>query len=683
MDRLKTRINFQVISTPLLLLGVSIACYGLLIPWLGFYWDDWPAIWFYHLFGSSGFSDVFAIDRPLLGWLFTLTTPINGESALRWQVFALLARWLCSLSVWWLLRAIWPERRLEAVLVALLFLVYPGFTQQHIAVTYSHAWLIMAGFFASLALMIEANRRLRWFWPLLGLSLGLSFFTLFTVEYFVGLELLRPVLLWLVISETVSARRQKLKCVLLQWLPYLAALLAFFVWRVILSSTPRGEVTLLDALSRSPASALFDLARTILEDFIKVTLNAWGAITQISGWVVGPNLASAGLFLLVTLTAAGVGLLLWFTWRGQTGTSEAPVLSNTRWGWGVLMLGIYAILISGWPFWATNLPIRLVFPFDRFTLAFMFGAALVLMGLLSLLVARRANLIVAVSLLVGLAAGFHFQNAVTYRNQWEGQKSYFWQLTWRAPMIEPGTTLMFVGSPFIYFTDNSLVAPLNWTFAPENMTRAMDYLIVDVPVRLGLSLEGLQKDMPIYESYRATEFHGSTSRSLALHLGTNACLRVLDPALDSQIYIYPSLLYKVIRHSDLSLIDATIQTPARPPAHIFGSEPKASWCYYYQKADLARQQGDWETVMLLGDGAFEQQLFPNNAYEFLPLIAGNAHMARWNKAVNMTRNSLEADYKAMPALCTLWSTLDQQILPSDEKAAAIAELDAMLECFRP
>jgi hypothetical protein len=65
------------------------------------------------------------------------------------------------------------------------------------------------------------------------------------------------------------------------------------------------------------------------------------------------------------------------------------------------------------------------------------------------------------------------------------------------------------------------------------------------------------------------------------------------------------------------------------------------------------------------------------------LIAGNAHMARWNKAVNMTRNSLEADYKAMPALCTLWSTLDQQILPSDEKAAAIAELDAMLECFRP
>jgi hypothetical protein len=326
MDRLKTRINFQVISTPLLLLGVSIACYGLLIPWLGFYWDDWPAIWFYHLFGSSGFSDVFAIDRPLLGWLFTLTTPINGESALRWQVFALLARWLCSLSVWWLLRAIWPERRLEAVLVALLFLVYPGFTQQHIAVTYSHAWLIMAGFFASLALMIEANRRLRWFWPLLGLSLGLSFFTLFTVEYFVGLELLRPVLLWLVISETVSARRQKLKCVLLQWLPYLAALLAFFVWRVILSSTPRGEVTLLDALSRSPASALFDLARTILEDFIKVTLNAWGAITQISGWVVGPNLASAGLFLLVTLTAAGVGLLLWFTWRGQTGTSEAPVL---------------------------------------------------------------------------------------------------------------------------------------------------------------------------------------------------------------------------------------------------------------------------------------------------------------------------------------------------------------------
>jgi len=24
------------------------------------------------------------------------------------------------------------------------------------------------------------------------------------------------------------------------------------------------------------------------------------------------------------------------------------------------------------------------------------------------------------------------------------------------------------------------------------------------------------------------------------------------------------------------------------------------WCYYYQKANLARQQGDWEQVIALG-----------------------------------------------------------------------------------
>ena len=62
--------RFPIWTIPIALLATCLLGFGLMIPWLGFYWDDWPAIWFLHFFGPSSFKEVFAIDRPLLSWLF-------------------------------------------------------------------------------------------------------------------------------------------------------------------------------------------------------------------------------------------------------------------------------------------------------------------------------------------------------------------------------------------------------------------------------------------------------------------------------------------------------------------------------------------------------------------------------------------------------------------------------------
>src|SRR3990172_7390272 len=72
-------LSFPSWSLPVVLLVVAILAFGLFIPWLGFYWDDWPSIWFLHLLGPLGFRDVFASDRPFLGQLFILSTGILGE----------------------------------------------------------------------------------------------------------------------------------------------------------------------------------------------------------------------------------------------------------------------------------------------------------------------------------------------------------------------------------------------------------------------------------------------------------------------------------------------------------------------------------------------------------------------------------------------------------------------------
>jgi len=64
-------------------------------------------------------------------------------------------------------------------------------------------------------------------------------------------------------------------------------------------------------------------------------------------------------------------------------------------------------------------------------------------------------------------------------------------------------------------------------------------------------------------------------------------------------------------------------SPAPPPL-IFGNEPPHNWCFYYQKASLARQQMDWQKVAQLGDKAQRLGLHPNDQIEWMPFLQAYA-----------------------------------------------------------
>ena len=66
------------------------------------------------------------------------------------------------------------------------------------------------------------------------------------------------------------------------------------------------------------------------------------------------------------------------------------------------------------------------------------------------------------------------------------------------------------------------------------------------------------------------------------------------------------------------------ETPHTPPEIAFGPEPAHGWCYYYQKADLARQQGNWNQVLEIGQQAFDQGLSPTDPIEWMPFLQAYA-----------------------------------------------------------
>jgi len=86
----------------------------------------------------------------------------------------------------------------------------------------------------------------------------------------------------------------------------------------------------------------------------------------------------------------------------------------------------------------------------------------------------------------------------------------------------------------------------------------------------------------------------------------------------------PDLISLVAPFSKVNRV-STRATPPVPAKSIFGAEPPHTWCYYYQKAELALQTRDWKQVVSLGDKAIQQDLHPNDVIEWLPFIQAYAY----------------------------------------------------------
>jgi hypothetical protein len=66
-----------------------------------------------------------------------------------------------------------------------------------------------------------------------------------------------------------------------------------------------------------------------------------------------------------------------------------------------------------------------------------------------------------------------------------------------------------------------------------------------------------------------------------------------------------------------------------PPSALFGPEPVHDWCYYYEKADLARQRGEWDEVVRLYREARGLGLEPADAIEWLPFYQALTVLGDW------------------------------------------------------
>ncbi len=668
-------VELPVWSVPLGLLGLAVLAYGLLIPWLGFYWDDWAFIWISQKLGSDGLARYFATNRPVWGLFYRVSMALLGEEPLRWQIFGLFWHWAAAVALWNVLRLTLPRRVGLAAAAAALFLVYPSFDQAPIAITYGHFFFIYCAFLFSLAAMLIAARnphgtRARWGW--LGLGLAFSLVNLLSMEYFFLLDLIRLPLL-LVAGAQQGGLKKAWRPALGNWLPYLAIFLAAVIWRVFLfpHQTHNYQFGLLDQLRAAPLAALLHLAATAANDLLAVLGGAWVKAFRL------PAPAALGgrtfAFTLAVLAAAGAltaGLLLWLRRSSDESGRCAPAAA--------LGLGLLAALVAGGPFWLTGLPVGLQYPNNRFTLPFLLGAALFTAGVIELL-PRRGLRALAAAVLVGAAVGVQFQSANAYRRDFTVQKQLFWQLAWRAPAIAADTALLINDLPTRYTSDNSLTAPLNWIYGgePADPLR-MSYVLYTPSIRRETGLKGMRPGQTIEQDYLAAVFYGSTDQLLAVLYQPPGCLRVLDPQVDPLNPLLPPEMREAAALSDPARVLA--EGNATPPLNIYGAEPTHGWCYYFQQADLARQQGDWARAAALGDQAFALEDHPNDPAERFVFIEAYAHRGNWPRAIELSRATLQITPLVQAPLCRVWQRIAAHTADSSEKLQALGPVEAELGC---
>jgi len=664
---------------PIILLLVAILAYGLLIPHLGFYWDDLPISWIRYQLGAEALTRYFSTNRPVWGLLYQLTTSVIPDEPIYWQIFALIWRWLGAVIVFAIVEKLWKGKPRLALGVALLFLIYPGFTQQWSAFLYSHFFIVLFFFLLSYLLMLRAIEEPNRYWTLTALGILFSALNLWMMEYFYVLELMRVgVILTALRGETMSLRERAIKTFKL-WIPYLIVFILAVLSRLFIFNNQVYGIGLGDSLKSAPLETIINLAQNIRLTLTLVLRDAWMQVTQL------PNVSSAESILnSYTIVVALAVLVLvagfLFAWRNQVLDAvqlrQSKNIPDSLW---MIGLGIFALLLSGWPFWLVGFVPSLAWPASRFTLPFMFGVSLLFAGVINLIPWERIRIVLLVSL-VALAVGKQFLTANEYAQDWQTQKDLFWQLTWRAPSLQPDTAIIMNEGALKFYADNSLSPVVNWIYAPEKRGEDIDYVLLYPTTRLKSdALPKLEPDLPIFTEYLAGQFHGNTSQVLAIYFMPPGCMRILDPEVDRVNRSIPEqiLMRFAARLTNYEMI-VNESMPQMPKPYF--PEPAHGWCYYFQKADLARQFKQWDEVAPLGDAAFAEGLRPADPSERFVFIEGYAHVGDWSRAVELSAESFSESELMSAPLCRLWERVEAETASSVERSVALSELRMLLGC---
>jgi len=541
-------------------------------------------------------------------------------------------------------------------------------------VIYSLHFLTYAIFILSLGTMIRAVYKNQWVWWIVS-WVGAAF-SLFALEYFIGLEVIRPIILWLLVGKKEESPKKRLFNTLKLWSPYCLIIFGFVVWRFFYLSTPMYDVFILNDIIREPLTTLRALFNTVISNMFEVIYLAWEQTLQ------GSSLLEAKSQTPYLWVIVFVGIFTFFYFSKIRKASRDVVddfyAVNTK---ELIVLGILFTLSAGLPIWGSSLKLELSFPEDRLSLPMMIGTSILIVGLIELLTNSETKKHIILALMVGIAAGFHFKSVENYQIERNWQKHLIWNLVWRMPYIKPETIILGDEYPLQTTDDEAMTALINLAYISNKDPKTLPYGFFFISGALGNELPALEKNLPVNSDYGPLSFSGTTSQAIVIQYTGNRCPRILVPEYDDYGKMYPGLLSEAIFLSDSNnIIDEKEMIDRGNLIRYFGEEPTITWCYGYQKAELARQFGKWPRIVNIGKWIFKpgyQYLAPE---ELFPFIEGYAMTGNFERAAELTYEAVSNTRTIRPELCSIWDRVFHANFSGEMDSSISAEINSKLDC---
>ena len=634
----------------LLIFFTTILTYGINIPGLGYYFDDWYVLWSGQSRGAESFIPLFNTDRPFIGVVYSIIYRFLGDKIINWHLYALLWRFIGGIAFFWILRLLWPKSKYITTLMSVLFMVYPGFLSQPDAATKQNHLYGFGTALLSIAFMLQglkSNSKIgKIIFSLLSVISAANYLLIY--EYMIGLEGMRLVLLgYALFQEGYKKIRPLILELLKQWWPYPIVSVGFLYWRFFIFE---GSRTATDAtrLAKNYFGDIRHMSVRLAFETAKDFLD-----TSIFAWFVKPYLlfsetpyTNLGRALLIAVVVIAFVLLYSFLYRKywEANHEEEDTSGLTK---SFILIGAFIIICAVFPVIISGRQLDLFDAYKSYGLHPIGGVILFVAGIILMLQPKFRNLILL--FLIGISVSTQTLNADYWKQFWTYQREVWWQLSWRAPDIKDDTLVMtYLFSGYRLQQDYEIFGPVNLIYRPyrtespliqaEVLNEDTAYDVLRVNIRTN----------PVRDIKIKRDFNNLLLITIPSPL---SCMHVIDGSLP--VYSqYEDLLVQQV--GEYSKVDRIISSSSshKPPSQIFGPEPSHNWCYYYQKASLARQFGNWDEISELYDQVLTLDLEPNDESEIIPFFEGLVNVGRYDDARVVFNNTIKGRQKLRFPLCT-------------------------------
>lgn len=608
----------------LLIFIISAIAYLPLVKDLGYLNDDWYLMYDMQVKDPSFFHEIFAIDRPGRAFAMIPLFSLFGFNVLPYHLSAFLFRFLGGVSLFWTVRMLWEKRNFFALTTGLLFTIYPGFLSQPNAIDYQSHILGLFLALLSVALTVKSvlttERTKRILLILASILTGWGYLS--QMEYFIGIEVFRfaciLILFWRMQGETF---RQKLMKFVVTSSPFLLIAGGFLIWRLFFFESERQATDIGLQISQAFSNPIIILwwLNYLIQDFFTVTFVAWNLpMYQLAFPMRLKDMMAAIAFALLATAV----LLFAFRWMKENESeTESTSKSGTR--RETVLISLLSIAGGLIPVILVNRHVTLP-DYSRYSLIASIGAVM-LLALLIENISQRSMQVTVISLFVAIAVMTHYGNTIRYVNETAATRNFWWQVSWRAPDIKQGVTLI-ASYPYGALSEDYFIwGPANFIYFPEKQNTNPVQVKLPAAVLTGDVINQITTNGGVETPLRRGNYLERDFGNVLVMIQSseNGCVRLINGNAPELTSYDEARLVLIAPYSKLENVIVEGDSP-NVPVQVFGAEPERGWCYYYQKADLARQRGEWETIPNLLKEALDQGYYPADGLEWMPFLQAYA-----------------------------------------------------------